>query len=284
MTLDVASALSNVGEPIVVASFPRSGTHLAIDLLRRHVAECDTWKRFGEPTEHLYLSLDGLLRRPEQYEPQQVLAWIRRPARPIIKTHGLPTFEPWQQAHQPWVDWLRNCGRFIYVHRDGRAAVTSLYMGRQGMFASASDLTFSEFLRMDWAGMNIPQRWAAHVEQWLAVQGVLPLRMEQMLEQPGPVVEQLAGSLGLTVRFGKPLLPAPIRSRWHGRWVRLMRRRPQSTALVAGRYRRVASPPWPDLFSAEDRRYFHEQAGHMLIHLGMEQNDIWVQAASASHV
>lgn len=280
--LDVRHDLTEVGGPIVVASFPRSGTHLAIDLLRRHVQECRTWKHFGAGSHHLYLPLEGLLTKRHVHPEDAVLRRIRRPKRPIIKTHSLPSFEPWLEQFGPWIDWIRSQGRFVYVYRDGRSTLCSLYTGRRGMFPESRNMSISEFLRLERDGMSLPQRWAYHVDQWLGVEGVVAVRFRQMIEQPRQVIQRLAEAFDLTPRCVEPLLPKLIRSRWHGRWVRLTSRRPQSTALVSGRYRQVQSSNWADVFSHEDRLFFHREAGQMLIRLGMEVTDEWVKTGRST--
>ena len=49
----------DIGKPILIASHPRSGTHLTIDLLRKQFQECQSYKRLGEPFDRLYLALEA---------------------------------------------------------------------------------------------------------------------------------------------------------------------------------------------------------------------------------
>ncbi len=44
----------DIGKPILIASHPRSGTHLTIDLLRKQFLECQSSKRLGEPLDKIY--------------------------------------------------------------------------------------------------------------------------------------------------------------------------------------------------------------------------------------
>lgn len=273
---NITEALGTVGDPIIVVSFPRSGTHLTIDLLRKHVKECRTWKHFGERLDHLYQPLEGLKDKPRQHPPQAVIERLQRPQCPILKTHSTPAFQPWLDRYQPWIDWIRSEGKFVYVYRDGREALCSLYTGRFGMFENTEDMSFSEFLRMDWEGMNMAAWWASHVEQWLSVDHVAPVQFKEIIQTPQQVIERLTSTFNLTADYREPLLPRPIRSRWHGRWIRLTSRCPESTALVPGRYRQIKTPKWTDTFSADDRLFFHREAGQTLIRFDMEASDDWV--------
>ena len=62
MTPDTfASCLEQLSTgPVVVASHRRSGTHLMIDVIRRHFQPCRGWKWPGEPFDRLFVDVDWL--------------------------------------------------------------------------------------------------------------------------------------------------------------------------------------------------------------------------------
>ena len=51
-------------QPVIVASHPRSGTHLLMDTLRRQFKACRSWKWPGERLDRLYCSVDELNAAP----------------------------------------------------------------------------------------------------------------------------------------------------------------------------------------------------------------------------
>ena len=57
---DLSSQLSKIDRPILIASHPRSGTHLTIDFLRRQFSPCSSWKHWGESLDNLYLPLEAI--------------------------------------------------------------------------------------------------------------------------------------------------------------------------------------------------------------------------------
>jgi hypothetical protein len=243
------------------------------------MVECRSWKHFGERTDHLYLSLEALAEKPADHPVPAVLARLARSPRPIVKTHCWPDFASHQPALSPWVDWMRGRGRFIYAYRDPRLVLCSMYAARRGLLPHTAPLSLSEFLRVEWDGSSLPARWAKHVEQWLAVGGVLPLNYQRVVDEPRAAMVDLARQLALTLDLVEPLLPPATRGRWHGRWLRLVSRRPASTALNPGGIRRIPTPKWRDAFTAEDRRFVHQEAGAMMLRLGLESSDSWVHVA-----
>jgi len=74
--------------PIIVASHPRSGTHLLIDTLRRQFAKCRSWKWPGERLDRLYCNIDELNGTRELLHEKKAVDILRRVERPIVKTHS----------------------------------------------------------------------------------------------------------------------------------------------------------------------------------------------------
>lgn len=59
-------SFAGIGKPIIVASHPRSGTHLTMDLLRKQFPACVTYKLPTQPLDRLYLALEALSASPKQ--------------------------------------------------------------------------------------------------------------------------------------------------------------------------------------------------------------------------
>ncbi|MCC6580635.1 MAG: sulfotransferase domain-containing protein [Phycisphaeraceae bacterium] len=275
-------ALVGVGAPVIVASHPRSGTHLTIDLLRRQFADCDAAKWWGERNDRVYLPLEPLARGA--LNPAVALRVLRRAKRPVIKTHFLPDFAKFTGDARVWIDWLFEKGTFIYVYRDGRDVMSSLHHASHN-WAPDEELTFGPYLRQQREGFSLPRLWAEHVERWGRIPGVRMYEYKQILKFPKVTLDELAQALGCVCRERQPMLPPRMISAWHSRWVRLIHRRPPSTALVPGKFFASKAPSWRDMFiREEDRRFFHDQAGRMLVQLGFETSDAWVRGGMDVHV
>jgi len=52
--------------------------------------------------------------------------------------------------------------------------------------------------------------------------------------------------------------------------------RPQGTAIIPGLFRRAKSPKWQDVFTPDDRSFFHAEAGDVLVKLGYAKSEKWI--------
>lgn len=287
---ELARQLKHVGDPIVVATHPRSGTHLMIDLLRWQFRACRSWKWPGQRYNHLYLNLDRLL--PIQGTPlddRAALSMVAKMRRPVLKTHGLPDLAPWKEHRAVWADWVHQRGKFITVARDGRDVMGSYYLshlrGRE-----RSDTGLGPFLRETRHGYYVPgalenlnrvKLWAYHVDRWRHKTGVLALRYDAITTQPAEVVQQLAAFLDLKPDNRQPLLPPRFTSLWQSRLSRFFSWRPASSALIAPTHQREKYH-WSKSFSEADRRFFDTEGGAVLRSLGYVKSDAWVWEETAS--
>lgn len=273
--------------PIVVVTHQRSGTHLTMDLMRRQFQQCRSWKKPLEPLNRLYVALESLywLKARAPMSEQQAVEVLSRVPRPLIKMHALLDELPIAQTTgdgklaRHWVDFIRDgCDR-LYVYRDGRSVLCSHYLQevatRRSMAANVS-----QFIREHVGDLTRPARWAHHVRAWRDEPGVETLRFEDVAKHAGDTIERLADLYGLTPRHVQPLLPKRLPSRWHARWKRLLPGRPESSAIL-GRPPGLELPKWQRDFDADDRAFFHQQAGDMLIELGYETSDDWVRQPPA---
>lgn len=263
-------------QPILVASHPRSGTHLLIDMFRRQFANCAAWKYPLERLDRLYLSLD-VLADPRIAPPHvKAAAILGRCRRPLLKTHAFPDYALFPfESHQGQIDprladAIRQRATKFYIYRDGRKVMCS-YHALEG-----SRLSLGEFMRQQVGGQNRVQAWTNHVARWRNEPGVTFLKMETLIRQPGPTLSQLEEVLGESAGRRQPLLPPRAKSVWTGRRDRLIAMRPESTAILP---KQTAGPSsWSEAFTAADRQFFHEHGGDMLIQLGYEPTDAWVSS------
>jgi len=185
--LPLQSKLQSLGKPILVASHPRSGTHLTIDVLRRQFLECSTWKYPGEPLDRLYLPLEGLTTPHQKLSLQTALKTLGRfsyeEARPLIKTHAYPALSHLASDYGELHHWIHQNAHKIYVVRDGRAVLCSLHLFMQS-FEPQVRCSFSDFLRQEVNGISRVKAWANHVQTWINQPDVYVLKFEQLIQEP----------------------------------------------------------------------------------------------------
>lgn len=268
-------------QPIVVASHPRSGTHLCIDALRLNFAGCHSWKLPFERADKLYCTLDdwGAAGR---VQPEPILRILHRIRRPLIKTHALPALRSipvWGPAGKSndaqLARWAWDNSRTIYMYRDGREVMRSFHL----FFATAAvgkPQPFREFLREKIDGRSRVRIWANHVESWLAQKRAVCMSMEFMLSNPTRAMEKIAIHIDLPAPTD-PRLPSRCDNDMGERIWRRAVMSPMSTA-ISSRHSCSPQPHWTDVFGPSDREFFCREAGNMLIHLGYEPSDKWVGA------
>ena len=265
---------AGIGRRVVVATHRRSGTHLTLDLLRRHFAACRARKRPGQGLDALYLNLDRLGANRHPLGERQALARLRRAPRPLVKTHALPEhLAAWGPAAELRA-WIVSDADLYCVVRDGRDVVCSLHAYVCG-YDPAAPGSLSAFLAQQDGGLSRVARWAREVRRCLAVPGVRLLRYEDLVARPREALARLGRELALEPRYAEPLLPAPLRGRWQSRLARFARD-PDATNVPGG-----ASAPWRRAFSRADRELFLRDAGELLIELGYESSPAWVEGVAA---
>jgi len=272
--------------PIVVASHPRSGTHLCIDTLRLNFSQCHSWKYPLERAYMLYWMLDEWGKQGEIHD-EQVLSVVKRVERPLIKTHALPGLEmiPMFSGGAACIDsrlagWVWQNARVIYMYRDGREVMRSFHR----FFATEADhpQPFAEFLRTNINGRSHARIWADHVESWLAEDRALCVSMESLLARPQRMISEIARHIELAAP-SDPKLPPRCDKDFMGRVLRRAGIHPVSSA-VSSRYSGDRTPHWTDVFSPADREFFQQEAGHLLTRLGYETSDEWVDSRPAQPI
>lgn len=258
--------------PVVVASHPRSGTHLTIDLLRRQFADCAATKRMGERLDRLYLTVEEVMRADGPMPDQKALRILRGAPRVPVKTHLRADYTRDHVAHtypgrlpDRWVELLEERARFVYVVRDGRDVLASYQTFARSWDPEARG-TIGQFLRTRTGDRSRVRVWADHVEGWLARPEVIVVRFERILGDPASTIAELSSALGLPSLDVTPLLPPATPSIWAGRLDRLRMRAPVSTTTLARSGETTLR--WQRDFSPADIELFAEEAGDLLQRLG----------------
>jgi hypothetical protein len=264
----------NIGKPILIASHPRSGTHLTIDLLRKHFAECNSWKSYGESLARLYFALESFAPVKNPMSEDMSINILSRAKRPIIKTHCDPQFSYLLPQKAPWVSWLKEEADIYYVLRDGRDVMCSLHLFMQS-YDPTTRCSFSEFIRQQVNGVSRVKNWVNHIQKWSSEPKVKIIKFENIIKNTSLILENIERELQLTPLNREPLLPKKVENLWHSRWLRLTQQKPESTAII-GYYGGQKVQKWQTTFTTEDRQFFNSEAGNILLDLEYEKSDRWI--------
>ncbi|MCS3642382.1 sulfotransferase domain-containing protein [Salinibacter ruber] len=268
----VEDMVEDIGRPIVVATHPRSGTHLTIDLLRKQFEECKGWLWFWEPLSHLYLNLDRL---DENTKPGLTLEKaqniLQRADRPIVKTHSTPSLDRFTDRHLEFAEALIRKAEIIYVIRDVRDVLCSAHIWRQEYDPSAR-CSFSRFIRQKEKNESRVKRWASHVESWTSNSKVNVIRFEDILSSPGKVVEKFSEILGENALRKKPYLPEKAKHRNKlNDYLKRIIEYPESTAIL-GRYKNKEPKKWKKVSTKNDKKLLKKRASKTLKKFGYSVN------------
>ena len=252
--------------PVVVASHPRSGTHLLMDFLRRQFEACQSWKWWGERLDRLYCSIDELNASRGRLDEATAYRILSRTERPLVKTHAWPNLNTvFLEEHHDglpdkWRTWLTQNGTFLYVLRDVRTVMASYQMFRR-RFDNDAKGSLSAFVRgSDTPGdPNRIAQWAQHVQAWQDLPNSHLFRFEDLIHDTQNQLDRLATVLEETPIGAKPLLPPPFESIWGSRMARLFSTRPDSTAIIG-----VDTQDWEEHLTTEDQAFIVEVAGDVM--------------------
>ncbi|USO00070.1 MAG: sulfotransferase domain-containing protein [Phycisphaeraceae bacterium] len=252
-----AGSLDGVGVPIVVASHRRSGTHLTLDLLRRNFPACRPRMLPLENPHHAYFNIDRF--EADTTMPcteAEALRILSKAGRPSVKTHAEPAFADVPASHAAFVRALFERSRAIYVWRDGKKVMCSMWTWRR-VFDPAARVPFGEFLRQtDAGGRSRPRAWAEHVAAWRAMDGVLSIEFERIVKDTRALLEEIGAFIGETPVIADPPLPRSNTTRLESYVSRLTGNLTSTNQHAAG-----DRPPRPeDVFSDEDLAFFEREA------------------------
>lgn len=268
-------------ECILVISHRRSGTHWTIDTVRNNFAS----------TSRTFLTLERLLPWHKDSVSldkfQSLLA--SQNGIPIIKTHLLPTLGAFTQEPvlEGFVQSLLDKSKIVYVYRDGRDVLVSLYHYAKKFNPEIGQISFSDFIRMDDEGgrgrengvrVDRMEYWRRHVEGWLARPDVFGLQYENLHSNYEESVANIGDFLGLELQSNIKRIELPKygnRSSTTGRIVAkaMDMLRPVLSPKRLGRSsavlpRKGVVGDWRQYFSDEDLLLFDTVAGELMRKLG----------------
>ena len=251
-----ARSLDDVGTPIIVASHRRSGTHLTLDLLRRNFPACRPRMLPLENPHHAYFNIDRF--EPTTTMPctqPEALRLLSKARRPSVKTHAEPGFADIPPEHAPFVRSLVDRSKILYVHRDGKKVMCSMWTWRR-VFDPAARVPFAEFIRQtDERGRSRPRVWAEHVAAWRAMEGVLAIDFDRIIRDTRALLGEIGAFIGEKPEIADPPLPRSNTTRWQSAIARLTGNLTSTNQHAAG-----DRPPRPeDVFTDDDLAFFDRE-------------------------
>ena len=274
MTSNTCILRSKALEPILIASHPRSGTHLVLDLVRRQFRSTWSWRWWGLPLDHLYLNLERLESKHRPFSEKLAREIVNRPSRALMKTHFEAGFsESWvpEESVPPNESWLALIARakIIYVVRHPLDVMASYHQFLAGFDPAIRAMSFQDFIRSShWSGkIDRLGWWAEHVASWEACPNAKILRYEDIVSHTYAILSNLGAWLQEGPRYHRPYLPPKVTSITRTRIDRLLRLSPSSTAIVADRAR-FPSVNWQHALSTADRQWVTERIGSVLTRYG----------------
>lgn len=250
--------------PILIASHPRSGTHLTIDFIRKTFPSTASWRFWGLPLNRLYLNIETLTYKHRRADYALARRILERPDRPLMKTHFLPDFrETWVEEESGGLstEWRRiiDQAQVIYVSRDPQAVMRSYKALKSQDAHEYEQMSLVEFCESHhWTGeMDRLDWWMRHVSDWLSRPNVTHVRFEQLLRSPKTVAEQMSRLFDEEPRFFENPLPKDQKSVWQQRWSRLTELAPESTAIIP----KIKTKSQIETADTDTQNFFQERTG-----------------------
>ncbi len=259
----------DASKTIVIATHRRSGTHWTIDALRSNSPDiCNAFLTLEriEASHDAPIPLDDFRRQLESLE-----------GRVIIKVHDLPAATYWKgEAERKFARSVLGSSPVIYVHRDGRDVMVSLYYYMQSFSEMVKGQSFSEFLRGEASldgvatGLSRPAYWAHHVVAWLAQPNLLAVSYWALESDYGATLRQMADFLEVRLnrslqKIGLPTAQKKPTYYQRIKWKLGLKPKRLSSAVQP---RRGKSGDWQAHFNEHDLAFFMSEAGEVMRRLG----------------
>lgn len=267
----------DMSENVVVFSHRRSGTHLTIDAIRNN------FNAYRAP----HVNLDTLRKTPHPEQAVERLAESWMTSARVLKSHSivqLRTFFPRSEIGD-FVQSVASDAKTIYVCRDGRDVMTSLYYYALKVKPALRDVTFSRFLRMRDPLDARPSRpdvgnvayWKRHVTGWINQPDVFAVSFESLISEYDEQVARLASFLNQpvpsqvtrVVRTGRSnSLPDGAWARSREKLTKTFLRLIKGVDITSVDFRRGQVGSFREIFTENDLQYFDSVAGDLMAQLG----------------
>jgi len=244
---------------VLVVSHRRSGTHLTIDAIRNN------FHVFSNGGEVADLTLDNYTERKNKgdFSKLRQLALKVSDKSCVYKAHTNVNVELYFgrsfDVEDGFIKKLFDSSKIIYVYRDGRDVMTSLYHYQKQFSETVKQQSFSEFLR----GINTTDRysyndelsrvgyWAHHVSNWLERREILPLCFDDIKVNFRESLSRISSYID--VEPNSNIIDVTMEKSEQG----IVRDKSALRSSVS--FRKGISGDWKNEFTSDDLDYFYSE-------------------------
>jgi len=259
---------------IFVISHERSGTHIAIDAIRNN---------FPIYKKRFYVNIDRMVEGHRAHCGSEIIeAKLEVPS--VIKTHMVldpGTFFDGDGSATQLVKSIVHDSKLIYLYRDGRDVLGSLFTFWSRSIPEFGGTDFSDMLRGNFAvnvgrarrnSTNPVSYWQEHVQNWAGREEVLALSFEEFLNDYDNTIMRISDFIGMPpVDPLKSVLrkgTGAQRGKLIEALFKFYTRKIKGIELTSVSFNKGSSGGHRAVYSKEDLVFFDEQAGDLLAHLG----------------
>ena len=253
-----------LSKTIVIATHRRSGTHWTIDALRNNSPDINnkflTLEQI-DPSHAFHIPLDDFQTELDTLEGHA-----------LIKTHDLPSATSFDSTpEREFTQELMQNSPVIYVHRDGRDVMVSLYYYMKSFSESVAEISFSEFLRMDTEltdGKSIsrPAYWAHHIQTWLNHPNSIAISYKSLESEYENTLRDMAQFLDIQLFDKLSTIDVHQNQKNKNIGTRVLKKlgleRGKTSSAVSPR--KGKSGDWRNHFSEDDLAFFLGEAGEVM--------------------
>jgi hypothetical protein len=252
--------VTSVINHIFVISHRRSGTHIVIDTIRNNFAD------YSGP----FLNVDQVERRhKDRITLDQFMSQLSGPPK-VIKSHMHRDIVAFFENNPRVTEFTENIlksSKIIYVYRDVRDVLTSLYFYIQSFRKDFADINISEFIRMDndfdgYVDQNKKklsriEYWYFHVAGWYNYneKNILYISFEQLITDYDATVRLIGHFLNINQpdKIKNVLIKGACRN---------------DIKYSSVEFRKGIVGDYRHYLSQEDLNYIHTIASNLLVTLG----------------
>ncbi len=269
-----------ISENIVVVSHRRSGTHLTIDAIQNNFP---IYKKESEKIGDL--TLERLHQKHKNAITIEQLRDEYNSGHNIFKAHLNPDLKYFDDPEkQALIEKIFENSKIIYVYRDGRDVMKSLFTYIKTYNKKYNDIPFSKFLRMEnnfdtdnYEGvMNRVQYWEFHVKGWLEKEGILAVSFEDFKYRYADTIKIIENYLGreaeknLIQVVRKPMPKYIPSTRLTEKLFKIIKKTLFNTDYSSVSFSKGEVGGYKSIYTEEDVQYFDEIAGGLLKKLGYD--------------
>ena len=259
---------------VFIVSHERSGTHIAIDAVRNNFP---IYKR------QFYVNIDRMVEGHWSYcSPEIVGEELQRKPR-VIKTHMILDTGAYFDGDGPATQLVKSIAqdsRLIYVYRDGRDVLSSLFTFWSRTIPEFIGTTFSDMLKGNFTvdvgrtrrdSTNPVSYWREHVQAWIGREDVLTLSFEEFLNDYNGTIIRIGEFLEMSpvnpiksvLRKGSGTQRGKLREALFNYYGKI-----KGIELTSVSFNKGSMGGYGAVYSADDLAFFDKRAGELLEQLG----------------